>query len=119
MIWAGHLEELFKVISRLQRLVLEVALSDSDVFFIGVINLLIVVILIVASSNGNSLGAPLWPPLIAFGASIHAFAGGLGQCPSAIDGGRLPLPSTKKALTASSPESCQVAMSRSSFVVFG
>jgi hypothetical protein len=96
MIWAGHLEELFKVISRLQRLVLEVALSDSDVFFIGVINLLIVVILIVASSNGNSLGAPLWPPLIAFGASIMPLLAALGSAPRLLMGAAFPCPRRKR-----------------------
>jgi hypothetical protein len=71
--------------------VLEVTLSGSNMFFIGVIGLLVDVALVAASSNGDLLGAPLWPPLIAFGCPLHAFVDGHGQCPSATNGDHLPL----------------------------
>jgi hypothetical protein len=79
VIWVGRLEELFKVIGRLPRLALEVMISSSDVIFIKVTSLLVVVTLIIAGSNDDPLGAPLLPPLIAFGASLRAFADVLGQ----------------------------------------
>jgi hypothetical protein len=93
-------------------------LRGSDVLFIRVIGLLVVVTLVAAGSNGHPLGAPLWLPLIAFGASLHAFAGGLVQCPQLPARATFPSPRMKMALTSSSIEVCQVAMSRSSFLVF-
>jgi hypothetical protein len=97
-IWAGHLAELSKVIGRLPRLELEVMLSGSDVFFIGVLSLLVVVALITAGGNGDPLGVPLWAPLIAFGASFYAFPGSIGQCPSGADKGHRPLALDKNGL---------------------
>jgi hypothetical protein len=91
MIWAGLLEEVFKVIGRLLRLTLEVVLSSSDVFFIKVLSLLIIVTLLAAGGNGDPLGVPLWAPLIGFGTSLYLFADGLRQCPSATNRGHLPL----------------------------
>jgi hypothetical protein len=64
MIWACHFEELFKVIGKLSCLVLKVTLNDSDVFFVRVIGLLVMVTLITPSSNGDLLGALLWPLLL-------------------------------------------------------
>jgi hypothetical protein len=84
MFWAGHLEKLLKVISRLSCLALEITLSHSDVFLIGVIgllivviDLLIVVIFIAASGNCDLLGEPLWPPPTTFGTLLSTFVGNL------------------------------------------
>jgi hypothetical protein len=77
MFWAGHLEKLLQVISRLSCLALEITLSHSDVFLIGVIGLLIVVIFIAASGNCGLLGEPLWPPPTTFGALLSTFVGNL------------------------------------------
>jgi hypothetical protein len=79
MLWGGHLEKLLRVISRLQCLVLEIALSGSDVFLIGV-----VVIVVAASSNCDPLGASLWSLLTTLVTPLSTFAGSLGWCPSAI-----------------------------------
>jgi hypothetical protein len=89
MVGAGRLEKLLKVIGRLPRLALEVTVGRGDMFFIGVISFLVVVALITTSSNCDLLGAPLWPPLIVFGATIDTFASSLGQCPSTTSVGHL------------------------------
>jgi hypothetical protein len=116
MVWAGRLEKLLEVIDRLPHLAFEITLGGSDVFHVRVvIGLLVVVIVVTASSNYDPLGAPLWPPPNVIGAPLSAFASNLGWCPRAA----FPLPWTKTAPIASSPEACQVPMSRSSFVVFG
>jgi hypothetical protein len=73
-------------------------LSGIDVFFIRVVSLLIVVTLVAANNNCDPLGAPLWPPLIAFGAPLHAFAGSLGWCPLVASRGRLCLTLDKNGL---------------------
>jgi hypothetical protein len=91
MVRAGHLEELLKVIGGLPSQALEVTLSGSGVFFVGAVGLLVIVIVVAASSNGDPLGALVWPPLMAFGTPLHSFADDLGQCPSAVGRGRLPL----------------------------
>jgi hypothetical protein len=62
------------VIGRLLRLVLEVALDSGNIFFIGIIGVLVVVTLVAASSNSDSLGVLLWPPLVVFGALLHGFS---------------------------------------------
>jgi hypothetical protein len=59
MIWAGRFEELFEEIGKLPCLILQVVLSGSDMFFIRVIDLLVVVGLIATSSNDDPLGVPL------------------------------------------------------------
>jgi hypothetical protein len=79
------------VIGRLPRLALEVMLSGSDVFLIGVLSLLGIVALIATGGNGDPLGVPLWAPLIAFGTSLYNFPGSLRQCPLGADKGHLPL----------------------------
>jgi hypothetical protein len=67
----------------------EIALGSGDVFLIGVISLLVVVIFVAASSNYDPLGARLWPPPTTFGSPFRAFVGSLGRCPSAVDSERL------------------------------
>jgi hypothetical protein len=81
MIWEGHLEKLLEVIGRLPRLALEIALGDSDMFLIGVVRLLAIVIIITSSSNCDLLVMPLLSLLTAIGASLSAFAGSLEWCP--------------------------------------
>jgi hypothetical protein len=97
MVWAGHLEKPLEVISRLSSLALEVALGHGDMFFIGVINFLAVVALIAASSNYDLLGALVWPPLIVFGAPLHAFASSLRRCLSTANEAIFPSPWMKMA----------------------
>jgi hypothetical protein len=91
MVGVGSLEKLLEVIGRLSCLALEVVLGSSDVFLIRVISLLVVVKLIIASSNCDPLGAPLWPSLTAFGASFCTFASSLAWRPLAINGDCLPI----------------------------
>jgi hypothetical protein len=91
MVWAGRLEMLLKVIDRLPRLALEITPSGSDMFFIRVVHLLVVVIIVIACSNYDPLGAPLWSFLTAFSASLSTFAGSLGWCPSAVTKDHLPI----------------------------
>jgi hypothetical protein len=67
----------------------------------------------------DSLGPLLQPPLVTFGAPLHALIGCLGGAPQLPSGATFPLLCTKTAPTASSPKACLVAMSRSSLVVFG
>jgi hypothetical protein len=82
VVWAGRLENLLNVIGRLPQLALEVMLSGNDMFLVRVIDLLAVVAFIIASSNYDSFGAPLWPPLTTLGAPLSALAGNLGRRPS-------------------------------------
>jgi hypothetical protein len=56
MVWAVHFKKFLKVIDRLPRLVLEVALGSGNVLLIGVIDLLVVVSFISSSSNYDPLG---------------------------------------------------------------
>jgi hypothetical protein len=66
------------VISGLSRLALEIALSSDNKLLIGVTNILVIVTLVVAGSDHDSLGLPLWPPFVAFGAPLHSLVGCLG-----------------------------------------
>jgi hypothetical protein len=58
MVGAGHLVMLLKVINRLPRLVLEVALGDSNELLIRIISLLVIVALVTTSSKFDPLGSP-------------------------------------------------------------
>jgi hypothetical protein len=91
MVGSGRLEKLIEVIGTLPRLALEVTLGGGNELLIGIVSLLVVVTLIIAGSDCAPLGLPLWPPLGAFGAPLHAFAGCLEWCPSAITGDRPPV----------------------------
>jgi hypothetical protein len=70
MIGAGCLKKLLEVIGGLLHLALDVTLSIDDEILIGVIGLLVIVALVVASSYRDKLGLPLHPPLVAFGAPL-------------------------------------------------
>jgi hypothetical protein len=89
VVGAGHFEKLLKVIGRLSHLVHEVTLGGSNVLLIGIISRLVVVTLIAAGSDCNSLGSPLWPPLVAFGTPLCALVSRLEWCPSTVARSRL------------------------------
>jgi hypothetical protein len=80
-----------KMISELPHLVLEVTLSNGDELLIEVISLLVVVTLIVASSDRDSLGLLFWPPLATFGAPLCALTSCLEWRPSSTARGHLPI----------------------------
>jgi hypothetical protein len=88
MVGSGRLEKLIEVIGRLPRLALEITLGSGNELYVGIVSLLVVVTLVIAGSDCASLGLLLWPPLGAFGAPLHAFAGCLDWSPSAIAGDR-------------------------------
>jgi hypothetical protein len=78
MVWAGHLEKILKVISRLPRLVAEIMLGGSDVLLVRVIGLLVIVIIIATGSNCDPLRVPRCPLPITFRACLRTFVGSLG-----------------------------------------
>jgi hypothetical protein len=93
MVWAGHLEKLVDVIGRSSCLMLEIALSDSDVFLRVIYHhVIVIVIIITASRNCDPLGGePLLPLLTALGTSLSAFADNLQWCPLIASGDHLPV----------------------------
>jgi hypothetical protein len=78
MIEIGCLEKLLKVLSILPRLALEVTL-------------LVIMPLITAGGDCDSLGLPLRPPLVAFGTPVCAITSCLEQRPSTATESRLPI----------------------------
>jgi hypothetical protein len=74
MIGAGCLEELFEVINGLPRLMLEVMLNNGDKLLIGVASLLVIVALIVATSDRDSMG------VVASAPSCHLWCSSLRPC---------------------------------------
>jgi hypothetical protein len=90
IIGTGCLEKLLKVISRLPHLALEVVLCRGDEHLIRVTNLLVVVILVTASGDHDSLESLFRPPLAAFGALLCALVGCLERCPLTAVVGRFP-----------------------------
>jgi hypothetical protein len=86
----GCLKKLLEVISGLTRLVLEIMLSSGDELRIGVANNFVVVTLIVAGSDRDSLGLPLQPPLVAFDNPLRTLVGSPQGRPSTAAGGRFP-----------------------------
>jgi hypothetical protein len=91
MVGTGRFVKLLKVIIGRTRLVLEVALSSGNKLLIRVIGLLVIAARIAAGSDCNLLGSSLWPPLVAFGAPLHALADCLKGHPSTAVGGRIPV----------------------------
>jgi hypothetical protein len=89
MIGAGRLEKLLEVIYRLSRLVLEVMLDGGNELIVGIVSLLVIVALVAAGSDCDSLGSPLWPPLVAFRALLCSLASCLEWRSSTAAGGRL------------------------------
>jgi hypothetical protein len=82
MIGIGCLKKLLEVISGLPRLAFEVVLHGGDELLVGVTDFLVVIPLIIAGSDCDSLGPPLLLPLVAFGAPLCALAGCVRLCPS-------------------------------------
>jgi hypothetical protein len=99
VIGTGWLEKHLKVISGLPRLALLIALSSGDELLIEVTNIFVVDTLITAGSDCDLRGRHFNPPLVAFGAPLHALAEAA-----------FPLLCTKMAPIASSPKACLVAM---------
>jgi hypothetical protein len=89
MIGASCIEKLLKVISGLPHLALEVTLSYGDELLIEVVDLFVVVALVKAGSDRDSLGSPLQPPLVGFGAPLCTLADCLEWCPQPPQGGTL------------------------------
>jgi hypothetical protein len=119
MIWARCFEKLFDVIGKLLRLVLRITLGDDDELLVGVASVLVIIALITSGGDRDSLWSSLRPPLIASSTPPCTLVGCLGWRPRPLLGATLALLYTKIAPTASSPEACVGAMSRSSFVAFG
>jgi hypothetical protein len=90
VIGIGCLKKLLEVISRLSRLALEITLSSGDELLIRVTNILVIVTLVTSGSDHDSLGLLLRPPLVAFGAPLHALVGCLGRCPLTTIEGHFP-----------------------------
>jgi hypothetical protein len=90
MIGIGCLEKLLEVINRLSCRALEIVHGSGDELLIGVTNIFVVVTLITAGSDRNSLGSLLQAPLIAFGASLCTLVGCLGRRRSTTARGHLP-----------------------------
>jgi hypothetical protein len=66
MIWACCLEKLLKVIYGLPRLAYEIMFDIDDELLIRVADVLIIITFITVGGIHDSLGLPLWPPLVAF-----------------------------------------------------
>jgi hypothetical protein len=82
MVRTGRFENFIKVFARLLRWMLEIVLGVHDILLVGAINLLVIVV--VAGSSCDLLGAPLLPllpPLVPF----------LAPLPMALDGAPRPL----------------------------
>jgi hypothetical protein len=119
MVGADCLEKLLDVISRLQRLIVEVMLDRGDMFFVKVIDFLVIVVHVSVSSNCDPLGVPLWPLLFVFHAPLHALADSLGQCPSATSGGCHPIVVDEHGPNCLLIEGVLGGDVRRSFAVFG
>jgi hypothetical protein len=89
IVGAGHREKHLEVIGGLPCLALKVVFSSGDEFLIGVVSIFVVAALVTAGSDHDSLGSPLWPPLVAFGASLRTHTGCLERHPSTTVGGHL------------------------------
>jgi hypothetical protein len=89
MIWAGCFEKLFEVISELPRLALRIALSSGDKLHVKFASVLVVVTLIIACGDCDSLWSPLRPPLVASSTAPCTLVGCLGWHPPTAARGRL------------------------------
>jgi hypothetical protein len=91
VIGIGSLEKLLEVFSGLSRLALEIALSSSDELLVRVTNILVVVALIAAGGDRDSLGLPFQPPFFSFGALFVPLLFVLGGTPRLPSGAAFPL----------------------------
>jgi hypothetical protein len=98
MVWTGC----FILLSCLEP---EIMLNDSNMLLIGAFRFLVI-------------GGAAFAPFASLGTSLSAIVSGFGRCPQLLPGTVIPSRWMKTTLTASSPEVCRVAISRSSFMVF-
>jgi hypothetical protein len=78
MIGTWCLEKLLEVIDGQPCLALDLVLIGGNELLIGVTNVLVIVTLIIATSDRDSLGSPLWVPLVASGTPFYALVCCLG-----------------------------------------
>jgi hypothetical protein len=90
MIGIGYIWMLLEVISGQPCLALDLALGGGDELLIRVANVLVIVTLVVASGDYNSLGSLLQPPPVTSSAPFCALVGCLGWCPPTAVGSCLP-----------------------------
>jgi hypothetical protein len=69
---------------------MKIMLSNGDELLIGVANILVIVTIVIAGSDHDSLGPPFRPPFVAFGIPLHALVGCLGGHPSTTTRGHFP-----------------------------
>jgi hypothetical protein len=119
MVWVGCFEKLFEVIGGLSRLVLRIELGSGDELLLEVTDVLVVLALVAAGGDCDPLWSLLRPSLVASSTTPCTIVCCLDWCPRQLLGAALVLLCMKTSLTASSKEACLVAISRSSFVIFG
>jgi hypothetical protein len=78
MIWADSFEKLFEVNGGLPHLALRIMLGGGDQLLIGVTSVLLIIALIRAGGDRDSLWSPLRPPLIASSTPPCTLVGCLG-----------------------------------------
>jgi hypothetical protein len=102
-VWVGRHEKILKLIGRLPRLAHEIKISGSDVFLLGVIRLLVVVIIVIACSNYALSGAHHFCPfLLPLALLLAPLPRALGGTPRLSPGTVFPSPWMKMAPTTSS-----------------
>jgi hypothetical protein len=82
VIGVGCFEKLLEVICGLSCLELKVALGSGNEFLVRVASIVVIIILIAACGDCDSLGSLLRPPLVFYGAHFHTLVGYLGWRPS-------------------------------------
>jgi hypothetical protein len=119
MIRAGCLEKLLEVVRGLLHLTFKITLDGSNMLLVGVTSILIVITFITTGGDCDSLGLPLWPPLVISSAPLCNPFSHFSWHPPLLPGAAFSLFCMKTTLTASTPEAYLVMMSRNSFMVFG
>jgi hypothetical protein len=117
MIWIGRFEKFLKVIVWQPRLALEIMLSYSNMFLVGAVCFLIVIV-VTAGSNCDPLGALLLALSAAFGASLSIFIGSFRRYHPATAEDHFPVALDKNGLDHLFTRGFRVAISSSSFMVF-
>jgi hypothetical protein len=93
MVWIGHLDKLLEVICRLPHWMLEITFGGNDVFLIGVDHLLVIVIVVItASSDSDPLGHHFDPFLLPLALLLVSLLVALGGAPQLLPGTVCPLP---------------------------
>jgi hypothetical protein len=119
MIGTGCLEKLLEMISEQSCLALDITFGSGDELLVRVADILVIVTRLTTGGDCDPSRSPLWPPLVTSGTPSCSLVSCLGYLPRPPLGATFLLFCMKTAPTASSPEACLVAMSRSSFMVFG